>query len=48
MRTALILLFLAACGRPLTETERAFAFCTHGDTLDYSAVRQHDGAPASQ
>jgi len=41
----LALLFLAACGRPLTETERAFAFGIHGDTLDYSAVRLHDGAP---
>jgi hypothetical protein len=47
MRTALILLliFLAACGRPLTETERAFAFGLHGETLDYSTVRLHDGAP---
>jgi hypothetical protein len=46
MRTLLILLlFLAACGRPLTETERAFALGIHGNTLDYSAVRLHDGAP---
>jgi hypothetical protein len=46
MRMALILLlFLAACGRPLTDTERAFAQAIHGDTLDYGAVRLHDGSP---
>ena len=46
MRYALlILLFLAACGRPLTDSERAFARGIHGDTLDFAAVRLHDGAP---
>jgi hypothetical protein len=41
----LALLFLAACGRPLTEQERAFAYDIHGETLNYSSVRLHDGAP---
>ena len=47
MRYALfLLLFLAACtGRPLTETERAFAAGIHGPMLDVSKVRLHDGAP---
>ena len=46
MRILLVLLlFLAACGRPLTQTERAFAAGIHGDTLDYDRVRLHDGAP---
>ena len=41
----LALLFFAACGRPLTEQERAFAYGIHGETLDYASVRLHDGAP---
>ena len=47
MRLTLLipLIFLAACGRPLTETERAFARGIHGDTLNYTSVRLHDGAP---
>ncbi|MEQ6247358.1 hypothetical protein ABMC89_00560 [Sulfitobacter sp. HNIBRBA3233] len=46
MRFALlILLFLAACGRPLTDSERAFARGIHGDTLDLDAVRLVEGAP---
>lgn len=46
MRIAILfLLFLAACGRPLTDAERAFAQGIHGDTLDYDRVRLHDGAP---
>ncbi len=46
MRLALLLLLiLAACGRPLTVTERAFAQGIHGPTLDYDRVRLHDGAP---
>jgi len=46
MRILLIsLLFLASCGRPLTEAERAFAADIHGPTLNYDRVRLHDGAP---
>lgn len=47
IRTALfaLLLLLAACGRPLTPNERAFAASIHGDTIDLSAVRLRDGAP---
>ncbi|WP_416237447.1 hypothetical protein [Sulfitobacter sp. F26169L] len=46
MRYALVIfLFLAACGRPLTEAERAFAATIHGSTLNMDRVRLHDGAP---
>lgn len=45
IRLFLILLLLASCGRPLTENERAFMAGIHGDTLDVSTVRLHDGAP---
>lgn len=46
MRSILVLLlFLAACGRPLTDRERAFAADIHGATLEYDRVRLHDGAP---
>ncbi len=38
-------LALAVCGRSLTETEAAFAKTLHGDMLDISRVRLHDGAP---
>ena len=38
-------LFLAACGRPLTQGEADFARILHGDTLDVSKVRLVDGAP---
>lgn len=44
-RLFLILLFLASCGRPLTENERAFAMGIHGDMLNMDRVRLHDGAP---
>ncbi|MGR3503398.1 hypothetical protein [Pseudaestuariivita sp.] len=41
----LLLLLAAACGRPLTETERAFAQAVHGDQLDTSKVRLVNNAP---
>lgn len=40
-----LLLALAGCGRPLTETERAFAQRIHGAALDLDRVRLVDGAP---
>lgn len=46
MRYALvILLFLSACGRPLTPNEQAFSATLFGPTLDASRARLHDGAP---
>lgn len=48
MRRALILLLgllLLACGRPLTESERAFLGEIHGASLEMDRVRLHDGAP---
>jgi len=45
IRVFLILLLLASCGRPMTDTERAFIATIHGDTLNMDAVRLHDGAP---
>lgn len=47
MRILLIscLIFLSACGRPMTKNEAAFARMLHGDTLDISQVRIVDGAP---
>lgn len=39
----LALLLLAACGRPVTPAERAFLDSLHGDTLDTTDVRLHDG-----
>lgn len=45
IRVVLIFLLLASCGRPMTDTERAFIATIHGDTLDMNAVRLHDGAP---
>ena len=46
MRAVLLfaLLLLAACGRPLTEGERALARVTHGDAVDLDRIRFHDGA----
>ena len=41
----LSLLFLAACGRPLTPNERAFAASLMGDELAMSRVRLVKGAP---
>lgn len=43
----LLLLALAACGRPLTPAETAFAARLHGAELDASRVRLVDGAPVS-
>jgi hypothetical protein len=45
-RVALILacLLVAACARPLTQGERAFAALTHGDSLRLDRIRLHDGA----
>lgn len=40
-----ILLFVSACGRPLTESEMAFAAKIQGDELDLSRVRLVEGAP---
>lgn len=37
-------LVIAACARPLTEGERAFAALTHGSSVDLDRVRLHDGA----
>jgi len=45
LRAFLILLLLAGCGRPLSETEMAFATKLHGDQLDLSRVRLVKGAP---
>ena len=45
VRALLILLLLAACRRPLPDTERAFAATLHGDALDVTRVRLVDGAP---
>lgn len=48
MRAILLLFFLliAACGRPLTPNELAFARATYGDQIDASRVRFHDGLVA--
>ncbi|MCE8522647.1 hypothetical protein KBY24_07500 [Ruegeria pomeroyi] len=45
LRLFCMLLLVAACGRPLTEAERAFATRLHGDALDISRVRLVEGAP---
>ena len=37
----LVVLLLAACGRPLTDGERAFLADLHGPSLDVSKVRLH-------
>lgn len=44
-RLFLILLLVAACGRPLTDTERAFAARIQGAELDLDRVRLAAGAP---
>ena len=36
---------LAACGRPLTQQERAFLQTMHGDDLNMDRMRLHNGAP---
>lgn len=40
-----LMIFLAACGRPLTVEEKAFIQGIHGDTLDTSRIRLVDRAP---
>lgn len=45
MKILIVLLCLAACGRPLTNAEKAFAAKIHGETLDVSKVRLVDKAP---
>ncbi|WP_299282612.1 hypothetical protein [uncultured Tateyamaria sp.] len=45
LRAFLILTLLVSCGRPLTETERAFSATIHGDALNVDKVRIVDGAP---
>ena len=47
MRIAALLAFVAlvSCGRPLTESETAFARMLHGSALDVSKVRLVEGAP---
>ena len=45
LSSVLILTLVAACGRPLTPSERAFAATIHGSALDTSSVRLIDGAP---
>lgn len=42
MLTALLML-VAACGRPMTENEIAFARAIHGDDVNPARVRFHDG-----
>lgn len=41
----LLLLTLAACGRPLTPAEKTFAAQIHGDTIDTSRIRKIQGSP---
>ncbi len=48
LRALLILLFLAACGRPLTDTELAFAQTLQGSQLRADRVRLVDGAPVGE
>lgn len=45
MRVLILLLFLTACGRPLTEAEIDFAGRIHGPELNVNKVRLHDKAP---
>ncbi|WGI20941.1 hypothetical protein [Amylibacter sp. IMCC11727] len=45
MRALILLLFLAACGRPLTENEMRFAAHVHGADLDTAKVRLLNKAP---
>ena len=45
IRALLLLLLLTACGRPLTENERAYLSTIHGNSVNYDRVRLHDGAP---
>ena len=45
LRVVLAGVIVAACGRPLTDTEIAFAGAIHGDGLDPTRVRLVAGAP---
>ncbi len=45
LRLLLLLVSLAACGRPLTDTEADFAQIIHGDQLDLKRTRLVEGAP---
>lgn len=46
MRLALFLfMFLAACGRPLTDGEARFAKAIHGDSIDTAKIRVADNTP---
>lgn len=45
LRAFLALMVLAGCGRPLTETEMAFATIVHGDQLNLKQVHLVEGAP---
>ena len=47
LRTLLILILLANCGRPLSEAEMAFATKLLGDQLDLTRVRLVKGAPVN-
>ena len=40
-----VMMVLAACGRPMTDSETAYARTIYGETLDVSKVRIVDGAP---
>lgn len=44
LRALLILLLMASCGRPLTDTEKAFATSILGDQLDVDRVRLIKGS----
>ena len=46
IRTLTLLLFLASCGRPLTENEQAFARTIMGETLNVRQARLHNGSPS--
>ena len=46
IRPFILLMFLASCGRPLTQNELLFAGDIMGDTLNYPKVRLHDGSPS--
>ena len=46
IRAFILLMFLASCGRPLTQNELLFAGDIMGDTLNYPKVRLHDGSPS--
>lgn len=45
IRTFLLILLLASCGRPLTPNERAYIQTIYGDSIDLDRVRLHEGAP---